>query len=826
LPDKVDAFWRATDTWPDADRRTRIHEVIARHMRATPPPPPVSLVRVDRIEWCGFGNLVEPGCLTGGRQGLQAVIGPNQAGKSTLLSLFTAGLCGEGAKGSLDALSRGKGSRLVIDVTTAHGAWRIDHEVHKKTVTVFEDGKPIVSGRRPYKQWAEKHLPSLDVLEQTSFLPPEGKGLLGLVDRSLKAALLTLSGATVFDAVHELVADARRDVSARMKSLASAISRVGNPSEDLKRTQHDFSECQRRIDEFREEQEALTAHMNRVAALQAARAERDKTQARITELVQRQAETEEMLSKAAAVEETRTAFAHAQGERQRLTALAERLGVEEGALTREKANLDEQIARTETRIRVEQGRVERLAQRLTERAECEEAEREMPAAVERVARAEAMATAAIEAQSKGDMREVMQRVRARASDARLKPSYVSMEKGLLDVRNMADDALSASTDSTSLSRALTERTHATKHHAALERLASRLPSFEEDEADHALALSVVEEEEGMVALLAMRRGEVEGQLLSVRQEREHAVHEAKRWAGEEKRLASSLPSADPSHARGVLDTLEEQLGEAVMEQAQQAATVAACEAAVTEGARTHAARWPAPSEERARAVVRILDVETRTAARLEAALATYEAARDQVALDEADLELAEREHGDLTEALRVLSRDGIQAFEADEIGTEIADDVTDLLQRHGFRWVLRYESLRGEIEQARWMLTETDTGVTYEARHRGGGASGGQETIILTTLASATNMAVARRGGGVPDAIGTIDETAGAVRGDLVEPWLAMLRDGADRAGVKIVYLVPPNDQRLIDACDGRIEVRPSGVGSVVESVGAVAKMA
>jgi hypothetical protein len=29
-----------------------------------------------------------------------------------------------------------------------------------------------------------------------------------------------------------------------------------------------------------------------------------------------------------------------------------------------------------------------------------------------------MATAAIEAQSKGDMREVMQRVRARASDAR------------------------------------------------------------------------------------------------------------------------------------------------------------------------------------------------------------------------------------------------------------------------------------------------------------------------------------------------------------------------------------------------------------------------
>ena len=825
LPDKVDAFWRATDTWPEADRRTRIHEIIARHMQAVPPPPPVSLVRLERIEWRGLGNLVEHGQLSEGRAGLQVVVGPNRAGKSTLLSLFTAGVWGEGSKGSLDSLSRGKGARLTIQATTAHGTWKIDHEVDKKTVTVWEDDKPIVAGRRPYSRWVKEHLPSLDVLEQTSFLPPEGKGLLGVVDRPLKAALLTLSGATVFDAVHELVAEERREVAVRMKTLAAAISRAGNPTVDLANARQALVDAQGRIAALREEQAAITAHMERAGALHAARAEHDKTKSRVEDLTRRQADVETMLEKAAAAEETRAAFAHAQSERVRLSSLVERLLVEETALAREVADLREQIARAQSRASVENNRAERLAQRLTERAECEAAARDLPAAVEHLARAEAAATSAIEAHAKGDMRETVRAIRVRASDARLHPSYVSMEKGLVQIRDMADDALAASTEGTSLSRALSERTQATRQHSALERLASRLPSFEEDEADHALAVATAEEEEGMVALLGWRRQEVQGQLDTVRRSKETALQEGKRWAEEEKRLARDIPSSDLSHAQGMLVSLEEQLAEAVMEQATQAAVVTARELSVTQGTRAPEWRWTTPTEERARAVVRLLEADVRTLAKSEAAISSHEAACEQLDMDRVDLELAEREHGDLTEALRVLCRDGIQAFEADEIGSEIADDVTDLLQRHGFPWVLRYESLRDDIEQARWMLTETDTGVTYEARHRGGGASGGQESILITTLATAACMAVARRGGGVPDAAMAIDELAGAVREDIVEPWLAMLRDGAERAGMKVVYLVPPNDRKLIEACDGRIEVRPSGVGSLVEPVVLVSKL-
>lgn len=817
IPDKVDAFWRATNTWPDAARRDRIHALLARHMEKVPPPPPVSLVRANKVEWRGLGNLVEHGAILAGRTGVQTIVGPNQAGKSTLLSLLSAGMWGEGPKGSLDALSRGKGSRLALDVTTAHGTWKLDHEVDRKTTTVWEEGTPIVSGRAPFKRWANTHLPSLDVLEQTSLLPPEGKGLLGLIDRPLKAALLTLAGATIYDSLHEGVSDGRRELNARMKNLAQSIARTGDPFTALTAAKNTLAECQARLADLREEHAAFEAHTVRVNAFGAEVAERDRLADRIRALTERQQTIEASIDRAADAEKIRTSFAHAQKERIRFASLAEKLSVEEAAFDREEADLREQITRSQNRVDVESARAERLAQRLTEKAECEQAEIELQAALDRLLRAEESVTRATEAQSKSDMRSTVERIRLTAMDARLRPSVISMERGLVQIRDMADVALAASPNGSPLTSALGERTQASRAHARVERLAARLPSFAEDEADHALALSTVEEEEGMVAMLSWRHHETKGRLAAVRASHIDASREAKRWASEEKRLAASLPSGDLSHAQGMLVAVEEQLADALMDQAAHGATLAASEASVKAGLQPPAWKWCAPTSERGRSLPRLIEHEARAISKIEVSITTHEQACEQAILDQEDLDVAERDHGDLTEAIRVLSRDGIQAFEADEIGREIADDATELLQRHDFRWVLTYEPLRGEgIEQARWMLTELDTGTSYDARHRGGGSSGGQETIVVTAIALAAQAAVVRRGGGVPDAVMTIDETAGAVRGELVEPWLAMLRDGAERAGVKVVLLVPPNDQRLIDACDGVITVTPEGAGSTV----------
>ncbi len=185
------------------------------------------------------------------------------------------------------------------------------------------------------------------------------------------------------------------------------------------------------------------------------------------------------------------------------------------------------------------------------------------------------------------------------------------------------------------------------------------------------------------------------------------------------------------------------------------------------------------------------------------------------------LAVAERDEGDLTEAARVVDRDAVQAYEAGAVGEAIADDASDLLARHGFRWSIRFDATRPTkskryVEQARWTIVDGATGEEYDARADGGGASDGEDVIAATAISLGAAIGVVRRGFGVPDATMAIDERAGAIRGDLVEQWLAMLRDGAARAGVRTILLVPPNDQRLIDACDGVITVVPTETGSVL----------
>ena len=818
LPEKIDAFWRAKDEWPDAARRERIHGIVARLEPMVKPPPPVSLVRVDHMTWCGLGKLESTGTLPAGRAGVQVVTGPNEAGKSTLLSLFYAGMWGDGPKGTLDSLSCGIGARLGLGVTTAQGAWKLDHDVNRKDVTAWEGDEPKASGRASYKAWAKKNLPSPDVLEWTSFLPSEGKGLLGLTDSSLKAALLTLAGAPIFASLGELVADEAKDARALTKSLGDAVKRAGDPQASLDATRTNMRLSGEDI--ARKKQEAADITEALVIAAGVAETE-DRVRflrMQASELATQRAAAQAIVDATSVDVEAVAAFEKAS---EHLTAATSRVGraaVEEDHAAREMADVQEQIERCNARAAAERTRAARFAEKVAGRAEAEEALAALPAAAERLADAEAAVTAAAAQQEQAGPRETLGEVRRIASGARLKPGVAMMDKALLTIRDMADAALAKPNRST-LSSALSERTMAEQAHAALVTLSDRLPEIEMAALDFALAEDQAEEEEQSAAFLTIRYQDASDRYDAAALDHRAASDEVKRWTAEKARLAplaSSVDATRAQHAVGQVALLQQQ-EEALQEQITSIGEALAVDTAHRDSI---AAAWshPVPASKTRLAVVqRELQTAERDLVRYEDRVASLEAAVTQLAADREALALAERDEGDLAELVRVLSAKGIQAYEADAIGNEIADVATELLQKHGFRWTLTYAPLREDVEQARWMLADLNTGLVFDARSKGGGASGGQGFVAMCAVFWGARAALCRRGGGVPESTATLDEMTGAVREPNVQPWLAMMRDGASRTGAKVLYLVPPNDQRLIDACDGVITVTPSGHGSIVE---------
>jgi len=818
LPEKIDAFWRAKDEWPDAARRERIHGIVARLEPLVKPPPPVSLVRVDHMTWCNLGKLQSTGSLPSGRAGVQVVTGPNEVGKSTLLSLCYAGMWGDGPKGSLDFLSGGIGARLGLGVTTAQGTWTLDHEVDKKTVTAWEGSEPLASGRRAYKAWAAKHLPSPEVLEWTSFLPSEGKGLLGLIDGSLKGALLTLAGAPIFAGLGELVAEEAKEARALTKSLGDAVKRAGDPQVALDATRTNVRLSGEDIARKRQEAAEITEALA-VAAGVAETEDRVRfLRMQVSELATQRSAAQAIVDTTAVDAEVVAAFERASEHLAAATSRVERATVEENQASREMSDVQEQIERCNARAAAERTRAARLTLKVAGRQEAEEAVAALPAAAQRLADAEAAVTAAAAQQEQAGPREALGEVRKIASGARLKPGVALMDRALLTIRDTADAAL-AKPNKAALSHALSERTMAEQAHARLAALAGRLPEIEVAEMEHALAEEQAEEEEQSAALLTFRYRDAEDRYDAAVTDSAAAVKEVTCWTAEKARLAplvSTVDAARAQHAVGQVALLRQQ-EEALEEQ------IASIGEAIAIDRAHHGsilAMWshsqPA-SETRLAVVQRELQTAERDLARYEDRVTALEAAVTQLETDRAALALAERDEGDLAELLRVLSPKGIQAFEADAIGNEIADVATELLQKHGFRWTLTYAPLREDVEQARWMLCDLNTGVKFDARSKGGGASGGQGFTAMCAVFWGARAALCRRGGGVPESTVTLDEMTGAVREPNVQPWLAMMRDGAARTGAKVLYLVPPNDQRLVDACDGVITVMPSGMGSIVE---------
>ena len=819
--EKLDAFWRATNTTPEPARRARILDVLARLQPHVPPEPPVSLLRVDGMRWAGVGRLQEPGSLSTDRDGLHAVVGPNRAGKSTLLAALTSALWCEGPKGTLDRLCRGKGAHVELDVATKDGTWTIRQNADRKTADV-DDGTTYAGGREGYYAWAESRVPERAVLEQVAFLPPKRNGLLDLQDGPLKDALLTLAGSSRFKALADLVRTEGTALKGQAKAKREAVARMGDPGTALALAQRDAETTRATLTTLAAEHADGAALLDVLDEQGRVQQERDGLVLALTAIANACALAEEELAGlpdpgAARADAERASVAHAEE-----VARCQRAQIEAEGNAREAADLTEQIERAEGRITHERARVARMLARLAKKPESLAAEAALPAAREAVAASEEAVNEAMAEIERTDHRATLVAVHDLAESALedLDPEYLLSQVG--EIRRLTAAALAANPkqNRARLQSLTADRNAAAQHLAAAELAAAALDELALCEVEQATAEQAIGEEDDLLAVLTWRLRIVEARQVELATTAHEAGVAAARWAEEARRLGGLLDAAGKrEQTQGRLAALREQ------ERAARARVVAA-EQALTEARDDSAAftaRWsrgPLPTASRQRDLEQQVRQLERQLARIEVTVRQREEEVRLLGEERAALDLMERDLGDLAALLRALDKKGIQAFEADAIGTEIADHATDLLQAHGFRWILTYDPLREsgkrEVEQARWKLVEQDTGLEYDARSTNGGSSGGQEVIVATAIFLAAGAAVVRRGGGVKDATLTIDEMTSAVREPLVESWLAMLRDGAARNGAKLVLLVPPNDARLVGACDGVITVEPTERGSVV----------
>lgn len=818
--EKVLAYWTASNTTPEPERRARVLAHIARLEPMAPPEPPVSLVRVDALEWAsvgplGAGRLTLPA-------GLWSVTGPNRAGKSTLLSLATSGLWIDGPRGSLDRLGKKAGARVKLAVTTPAGSWTVEQKIPSRRCEVRDDAEEPVPAftRDPYYEWAEKVIPSKEVLGQVCFL--KDASLLDLIDAKLKDALLVLGGSSKFPVLAKLVRDELSVADARRESALSAIVAAGDPGGALAATTAKLDAARAATDSLTADRAALAksialaSERQRLDGLARAAGLRLSTeQARLDTLVAAQGDAALIRAAAATHAAAKTALADAEAEGRRVAS-------EIASLRRSIAELAEERGRAVARAADTTARAARLETRLAARPDMEAAVLAQPEARARLLAAEAAVSLAAQATGSDGLRTTLGTIRDTASSARLKQSIRTMDPALVRIRDLASDALSAGgATKAPLASVMSVRDAAARAVADLEQKARALADMEATAAELVLTAAALEDEGVIAMLLGAREADLAESLPALEVERGGA---GKRWSEAAALVRKHAPMAarlaDVDRADGAIAAIQGQIATLAREHADAIAALETFEARFTQEG---GAALPPPSQDRQAQIDRNITAAIRESARLEEICAYHQRGVDRIAAEREKLTAAERDHGDLTETLRVLDRDAIQAYEATEVGESIADDATELLQRHGFRWSLRFDATRPTkakrfVEQARWTIVDA-SGEEYDARARGGGASDGEEVIAATAIFFGAAMGVARAGGGVPDATLSIDERTGAIRGPLVEQWLAMIRDGAARVGARTVLLVPPNDEKLIDACDGVITVTPSDNGSVVAVV-------
>jgi len=752
---------------------------------------------------------------------LVAVHGPNGAGKSMLLGLLLAGAYGEHPTyGSLDALAIAKDAGVRVRLKTSAGHWDIYQDIGQKQTRVFQVGveDPVFAGGpKKYAKWMEDNLPPYEAVFYGSFLTTKEDSIGKLRDARLKSVVMKAFGMSRYELLavaankranrardEHLQTKAQRDVLLQIDpvpvraEVADQEQKVLAAEQALGREQR----CRGVYDAWTVRQkEANRCHAAQVEAethfRTAEQALQDAAVIRAAEVTRKSLERELMTLRAQFVEQeahVKQAIADCQVSVRAQNVLRAEVKEAEDAWESARRSVE-----THLPARDAAGRVAFLQQAHAATEKTLHDAKTLLAGLheDRVqlshGRAEAL---------KGGVEEILTvaGVDKDPAEDRIKKVKQAGQRTLLRDQtdaNDLDDQIAATT--TLVRQREGELARSTKALRDAEQLAMRLPLLEKAEANVVDQRAKVQErsarlaeEETHGAELTRTRGVTEADL---------AVLKTKGTSLREKFNQASVTAGryqELLKAEGTLDALRDAVSEAT------SATLRARQAVGSE-----------PSKGNTEVASKALQSERAILSTLQERLRRVESDAVKAAKLEEQLSRLELEASRWARAAEVCGRDGLQAVAVETVCNRIAQTATEIFHRVcGPTWSIRFASTRGGdgkvIEQARWMAKKHADDKEREVR----ATSGGEEVMLTNAILFAFAYELQERTDRV-DATVIVDETSGALRGENQEKWVAILREGANVAGVERVLMVPPDSPTILHIADAQVAI-PEDVCSAV----------
>lgn len=752
---------------------------------------------------------------------LVAVHGPNGAGKSMLLGLLLAGAYGEHPTyGSLDALAIAKDAGVRVRIKTSAGHWDIYQDIGQKQTRVFQVGveDPVFAGGpKKYAKWVEDNLPPYEAVFYGSFLTTKEDSIGKLRDARLKSVVMKAFGMSRYELLavaankranrardEHLQTKAQRDVLLQIDpvpvrvEVADQEAKVIAAEQALGREQR----CRGVYEAWTVRQkEASRCHVAQVEAeshfQSAERALQDASAIRAAEVTRKSLERELMTLRAQFVEQeahVKQAIADCQVSARAQSVLRAEVREAEEAMESARRSVETHLPAREAA-----GRVAFLQQAhaATERALLDAKTLLAGLHEDRVqlshGRAEAL---------KGGVEEILTVagvVKDPAED-RIRLVQQAGQRTLLRDKTDANDLDEQIAATTTLVRQREgELARSTKALRDAEQLAMRLPLLEKAETNVTEQRAKVQErsvrlaeEEARGSELALTRGAMESDLAILKTKGTSLREKFNQAAATASRYQELLK------AEGTLDALRDAVSEAT------SATLRARQAMGTE-----------PSKGNTEVASKALQSERAILSTLQERLRRVESDAVKAVKLEEQLSRLELEASRWARAAEVCGRDGLQAVAVETVCNRIAQTATEIFHRVcGPTWSIRFASTRGGdgkvIEQARWMAKKHADDKEREVR----ATSGGEEVMLTNAILFAFAYELQERTDRV-DATVIVDETSGALRGENQEKWVAILREGANVAGVERVLMVPPDSPTILHIADAQVAI-PDDVCSAV----------
>lgn len=793
-----------------------------------------------------------------------AVTGPNGAGKTTLLGAIPGALTREiPTRGSLVELAGAERSaRVVVEIDGTRIEQMVDGISGKGETLITRGGAPVIDSAKvtAADAWIAKHFPPPEVLYASLFTPQERLGstptFVQAAPSQRKGALLRALGIERLERLASIARDRARAAASDLEVAKGRLSELRAGSvEDAERAVVSAREAYAAAEaELRGARKALVDARNLAAEVVAQLERWQRDRERREELRRRiDAEDRVRLDLEARLERNRAGIAQRDQLRAqvaRIEALRERAveldnavalaGAESARLRAEvvacverRSAAEAEHARTGAAITSLELRIDALGAARRAKAEAERLAADADALDREIAAREDQVRALMGEQVLGAEQRVVQ---LRGGLLHIAHGIESGELGAHDAESSARKTLAA--DDVAARIAVEMPARRREHLANIEALRAKRVDVSRSwsRAQEAARLLTLEPEmRAELQRLTTRHAELHNALSSAKAEH-GALSDLLRWSdlrSLEKRAQREQVGCELSELGGApallakIEGAEERIAEyeaSLAASRERLAEMRAERDAIPEpDADTVAAVSETepylPKYEHAERVAaercdQLSRAEAVACARL---MAAQEEAERRAGL-EAEVSRLATLVGDLTLLARDLGRDGIQALAIDAAGPELTSTINDLLHACiGTRWTVAIETTRllasgkGERESLEIRVIDTQTGREGPIES----FSGGEKVILSEACSLALTMVVCRRYGLRSPTI-CRDESAAALSAEMGPRYVAMLRRAADHIGASRV-LVVTHDERVADACDGRLEVSDSGARFVAQ---------